>query len=340
MWNSGRVVLGRGCNQAWGAKSSVEQFRTPRKKSSGMATLAYDEILVPEKASSGMRTVLFFHGLLGSGRNWRTFAKRLASKAQEQSGAQFPGWRMMLVDLRNHGNSASRGFSPPHDMPSAARDVVELIRTSSCGWPDIVVSHSMGGKVALQFGQNAAAGHYGDVTPPKQLWILDSVPGKVPIRNSEGEVELVLSTILSLPDPLPSRRWLMNRMLEKGFSKSLSDWLGSNLKGTGSGEEMTWVFNPKEAQEMFNFYRNSDYWPVLDSPSKGMDIHIVRASRSDLWSPESISKLERLSSDTAADQNSGKVCYHVLQNAGHWLHVDNPEGLAEILLPSFLKLSK
>lgn len=56
-----------------------------------MATLAYEEVLVPDKASEGTRNVMFLHGLLGSGKNWRTFAKRLASSALQQSPPNSPG---------------------------------------------------------------------------------------------------------------------------------------------------------------------------------------------------------------------------------------------------------
>jgi hypothetical protein len=40
----------------------------------------------------------------------------------------------------------------------------------------------------------------------QQLWVLDSVPGEVPMENSDGEVERVLAILKSLPKPIPSRR--------------------------------------------------------------------------------------------------------------------------------------
>ena len=42
-------------------------------------------------------------------------------------------------------------------------------------------------------------------------------------------------------------------MIERGFSKSLSDWIGSNLKK--SGEHETWSFNLEGAIQMFNSFR-------------------------------------------------------------------------------------
>ena len=48
-------------------------------------------------------------------------------------------------------------------------------------------------------------------------------------------------------------RWLVDRMVELGFSRSLSEWIGSNLKRSGDSE--TWTFNLDGAVQMFNSYR-------------------------------------------------------------------------------------
>lgn len=47
-------------------------------------------------------------------------------------------------------------------------------------------------------------------------------------------------------------RWLVNHMMDLGFSKSLSEWIGSNLKKSGDHE--TWAFNLEGAVQMFNSY--------------------------------------------------------------------------------------
>ena len=43
-------------------------------------------------------------------------------------------------------------------------------------------------------------------TGSEQLWVLDSVPGEVPLENTDGEVEKVLQTLQSLPSTVPSRK--------------------------------------------------------------------------------------------------------------------------------------
>ncbi|KAF2307650.1 hypothetical protein GH714_030593 [Hevea brasiliensis] len=298
-----------------------------------LETLAFEELRSsPDKPYTS--TAFILHGLLGSGRNWRSFSRNIASSLSNSSSSE---WRMVLVDLRNHGKSADiEGLDPPHDMFNAAKDLANLVKSHGWAWPDVVIGHSMGGKVALQFAQSCSRGDYGEsVALPKQLWVLDSVPGEVSSENSDGEVEKVLKTLQSLPASLPSRKWLVNHMIELGFSKSLSEWIGSNLKK--SGEQETWSFNLEGAIQMFNSYRETSYWSLLEHPPKGTEMGIVIAEKSDRWEPDVIQRLESL--DNQKENGAeGKVAVHVLPNSGHWVHVDNPKGLLEIVAPKIASL--
>ncbi|VFQ89869.1 unnamed protein product [Cuscuta campestris] len=130
-------------------------------------------------------------------------------------------------------------------------------------------------------------------------------------------------------------RWLVDYLLEHGFSKALSEWLGSNLKK--SGDEMTWTFNIDAAFQMFNSYWETDYWPLLEHPPNGTEISIVRAEKSDRWEPEVIDRLQSLAS-RKANEGEGKFSYHVLPDSGHWVHVDNPNGLLQIVAPKLATL--
>jgi pimeloyl-ACP methyl ester carboxylesterase len=81
---------------------------------------------------------------------------------------------LVLVDLRNHGQSAQiKGLEPPHDISNAAKDVANLVKSQNWAWPDVVIGHSMGGKVALDFTTSCARGDYGQsAVLPKQVLIL------------------------------------------------------------------------------------------------------------------------------------------------------------------------
>ncbi|XP_020595394.1 uncharacterized protein LOC110035506 [Phalaenopsis equestris] len=170
----------------------------------------------------------------------------------------------------------------------------------------------------------------------EQLWVLDSVVGTVSSDESDGEVEKVLQTLRRLPSSLPSRKWLVDHMIEHGFSKSLAEWIGSNLKNSGDG--VTWTFNLQAAIAMFDSYRETSYWCLLEQPPRGMEIVVVRAENSARWHKHVLDKLVYLSTmERRADE--GKVTLHVLPKSGHWVHVDNPKGLLEIMVPNFITMS-
>lgn len=324
-------------------------FSTGLQSERRMATLAYEDIVVKHSeeesaatsnASHSFRAIIL-HGLMGSGRNWRNFSRQLGSAILQQNSRGSAGWHMVLVDLRNHGQSAGlEGFDPPHDISSAAKDVANLVKAEKWDSPYVVIGHSMGGKVALDFAECCSRGDYGEsFVLPKQLWVLDSVPGEVVTDDSDGEVEKVLSTLKFIPNPIPSRRWLVDYMRNLGFSKTLSDWLGSNLKRVDtSSEEVTWVFDVNGIVEMFNSYRKKSYWSLLQHPPQGLEISIVRAENSDRWNSAVLAQLESIANKEQSADN-GRVFYHVLKNAGHWVHIDNPKGLIDIMAPSLARLS-
>ena len=83
---------------------------------------------------------------------------------------------------------------------------------------------------------------------------------------------------------------------------------------------------------MLWYSRETSYWSLLENPPKGMEIGVVVAEKSDRWEPDVIHRLENLSKKKR-DESEGKVSLHILPNSGHWVHVDNPKGLLEILTP-------
>jgi pimeloyl-ACP methyl ester carboxylesterase len=82
-------------------------------------------------------------------------------------------------------------------------------------------------------------------------------------------------------------------------------------------------------------FRERSYWGLLENPPKGLEISIVQAEQSDRWHADDVQRLKALSR-RGGNPDSGKVSLHVLPNSGHWVHVDNPKGLLEIMVPNFL----
>ena len=66
-------------------------------------------------------------------------------------------------------------------------------------------------------------------------------------------------------------------------------------------------------------------WPMLASPADGVRYSFVKAERSTFrWG----------GSDEARIRAHGHPV-HTLPASGHWVHTDNPDGLFDILAPSF-----
>jgi esterase len=249
---------------------------------------------------TGPRVALVVHGILGSGNNWRGFCKRLAERC--------PDWRFVLVDLRGHGRS--RSGSPPHTVQAAAEDLLALPLE-----PEALIGHSFGGKVVLA----AAATRSSSL---EQVWVLDAQPGPLVDAADHSEVVRVIAALRGVPQPLAGRSELVDLLKGLGFSRSLALWMTTNLKQTPEG--LVWRFDLDVVEQLIADYFERDLWPLLENPPMGTELHVLRAMASDRWSPEELERFEALPPWRGTE-------LHELPDSGHWVHVDNPNGLLEIL---------
>jgi len=68
---------------------------------------------------------------------------------------------------------------------------------------------------------------------------------------------------------------------------------------------------------------------AADGPAR---VHFVRAGRNPAWrSGDVLTKLRRLE----GEDGRGAVATSVLKDAGHWVHVDAPDELFDLVEPSF-----
>lgn len=258
--------------------------------------LSFTEI-AGEDAPTGGPSAFVLHGILGSGRNWRSFARRLVRR--------HPGWRLILVDLRGHGGSPAG--PPPHTVAACADDLEAL--ADQIGRPEVVLGHSFGGKVALAWAARGPSGL-------RQAWALDSDPGLLRSSQDAHEVSRVIQALRQVPVPLQRRDALVTILGGLGFSVGISRWMTTNLERGEGG--LVWRFDLDAAQSLIADYFALDLWPTLDAPA--VPTWLVRAARSDRWTAATIGRAE-----------ASGATLRVLADAGHWVHVDNPTGLLEIL---------
>jgi pimeloyl-ACP methyl ester carboxylesterase len=114
-----------------------------------------------------------------------------------------------------------------------------------------------------------------------------------------------------------------------GFSDNVAKWVSTNLKaargGSAAGGEFSWGFDLPSIADMYESYELKSHWPLLEAPPKGLSVHFVRAQQSSFrWQGKDAARIRKLGHHV-----------HLLENAGHWVHTDNPEGLLDIMRMAF-----
>jgi esterase len=250
------------------------------------------------------KTAFVLHGALGSGQNFNRFAQKLARRR--------PEYRYVLVDLRHHGQSS--GAPPPNTLAACAADLVSLGRFLDHE-PEVLIGHSFGGKVALEYTRQGAPAL-------EQVWVLDAVPGPQ-TEVDQTEIAAVIRAVRAIPMPVASRRDLVQHLTdESGMSSGLAEWMATNLKR--QGEAYVWVFDLDAIQELMADYFRVDLWDFLAQSRERPEIQLVVAERSDRWTPALRERAQRLPA-------ASRVRYRQLPSSGHWVHVDNPDGLLSML---------
>lgn len=253
---------------------------------------------------------LFLHGILGSGSNWRTIAKRLVAQRQELGA--------VLVDLRLHGQS--QGARPPHTVEAAAADLEALCDHLAKDGRKIlgVVGHSFGGKVALAFRQITRF-------PLESIWVLDSSPSAQPEAMSDAEADSpvrVLRALAELPTDFADRAAFITAMTERGFSEPLGQWLAMNLEHDDDRYRLR--FDLSALGELLADYYARDAWPAVESRNLPGRLGVVVAGKS-----EAVPMIDRQRLADLASE--GRIGYIEVGDVGHWLHVEAPARVVQIL---------
>jgi pimeloyl-ACP methyl ester carboxylesterase len=252
------------------------------------------------------RWLLCLHGILGSGANWRTFARRLV--------AARPSWGVALVDLRQHG--ASQPMPPPHTVRQAALDL-EALDPLIPGPIAGVMGHSFGGKVALAYLERR-----GDRLD--RAWILDAMPGPRPGGRGSESTLGVVALLERLGPRFASRQEFVDRAMAAGQDEPMSRWLAMNLERDGDG--FTLRLDLPSIRALLADYFTLDLWPVIEPPPGHLRVDLVLGGRSRVFDES-----ERARAHQLAARFPDRVTVHTLPAAGHWLHVDDPDGLFAVI---------
>lgn len=262
--------------------------------------LATDRVTAERASPSTWIYVL--HGIYGAGRNWSSVLRRLVRERPE-IGA-------VLVDLREHGDS--KGFPPPHTLEAAAGDLYELAESLDI-FPDALLGHSFGGKVALQYARD----HPGSL---RQVWVVDSTPSA---REPSGSAWEMLDRLRGLAAPFASRDDVIEGLARQGVARPIGQWMATNLERTDG--ELRWRLDFDVVEALLRDFFRRDLWDVVESPPEPLEVHVVKAEASSVLSEEDVARIGEAAART------GRVHLHRVRG-GHWVNADNPEAIHALLL--------
>ncbi|MGB0915284.1 MAG: alpha/beta fold hydrolase [Crocinitomicaceae bacterium] len=240
--------------------------------------------------------LMILHGLFGFSDNWQSHAKKLAEY-----------YRVILVDLRNHGHSPwSDDFS--YDLMSD--DVFELCEDLKLE-DFILVGHSMGGKVAMNFAQK-----HEELL--EKLVVVD-----IGIKGYPMHHEHILAGIHSVDLPnIKVRREAEEQMSAHIDSEGIKQFLLKNLYWKEKGK-IAWRMNVHVLErEMENILS-----PVPEE-EVSVPTLFIRGAMSNYILDEDIDSIEELFIDAEIV---------TIENAGHWVHAEAAGEFSDALLSFCLR---
>lgn len=259
----------------------------------------------PGDASPPRKTAYFLHGILGSGGNLRTLAKRVLELS--------PGWEVILVDLPGHGRSEP--MPAPHTL-TACKDAVLTLATALEKPIGAVVGHSFGGKVALVLAEA--------LPQLRACCTLDSTPGARHDRHGSESTLGVLQALRMLPDTFATRADFATSLRDAGLAEDLVAWLSLNLAATDTGA-FRFRLDLDVIDALLDDYFARDCWPVLEAPRE-THFAIVIGGASGVWDEADRERALRL--QAASGEH---VTVTEIPGASHWLHVDALEATAKAI---------
>jgi len=244
------------------------------------------------------KPLLILHGFLGSGDNWKTFAKKWAEK----------GRSVHLLDARNHGKSF---HNDEFSYEIMSQDVIDYADDQGIEKFDLL-GHSMGGKtaqfVAQQFPERV-----------DRLIVVDIASKAYPPHHTE-----ILEALSEVDEQQFQSRKEAEEFLMPLFPEiGLRQFLLKNLERTDEG-----VLSVKCNLSLFRSHPERIGKALPEAPKIHTPALFIRGLESSYIEDVDLTSLQR------QYPNFELVS---IPNAGHWLHAEQPIAFGEAVA-KFLNL--
>jgi pimeloyl-ACP methyl ester carboxylesterase len=236
--------------------------------------------------------VIILHGIFGISDNWVTIGRRIAEK-----------FDVYIPDQRNHGQSP---HSSTFNYLVLVDDLAEFIEDHQLVNP-ILIGHSMGGKVAMNFTLEYP--HRVD-----KLIVVDMSVRAYPARKQHMDI---MSAMLSVDfDEVDSREEVEKIIQEKTNSPRISQFVLKNLYRIGR-KRLAWRLNIEDIyNNVENVFEGIDSSYTFDHPSL-----FIKGGSSDYILDEDYELIRK---------NFPNAQFRTIENASHWVHADKPDELCMI----------
>jgi pimeloyl-ACP methyl ester carboxylesterase len=243
------------------------------------------------KLGENGRPIIILHGIFGTSDNWVGIAKILSENHQ-----------VFLLDLRNHGHSP---WADEFDYQVMSEDLWEFIQDHSLDKP-LLIGHSMGGKVVMQF----------DLNHPNiahKIVIVDIAPKFYPVHHS-----LILEGLNSLDVAHLENRQAANEHMKRfEENEGVRQFLLKNLHRNEEGG-FDWKINLPVITKNIDVV-GLELW--VNNPSETKAI-FIKGANSHYIQPED----QRLISEIFPNFELVEILH-----AGHWVQADQPTAFIEVL---------
>lgn len=248
--------------------------------------------------------LIILHGLYGSSDNWVSIAKKIGDY-----------YTVYLPDLRNHGQSPHSGIM---NYQAMSDDLDEL--SGHLGLKDFFLAgHSMGGKVAVAYAikwpEKLSGLLIADISP-----FVNELSGNRAFHIHKTILEAMNSLDLS---NIHSRAEADSELKKRIGEENIRGFILKNLQ-RGSGNKFTWKLNVQSLLNNLELIMTGiDNSKVPDNEIRGFPVIFLKGSESEYLRNSDYPGILKIFPSAEIK---------VIQNAGHWLHSDQPDVIARNLL--------